>query len=132
MKWVGGFFDMGNCDYLHAAFLAVVFSVGAVGCGARSGLDGAGSVDAKGNPQDAGARPMPSAGSDAGARPMPRPDAGQCRPDCLGRACGQSDGCGGTCTTGFCGSGLRCAGGVCMCDSSSCAGCCSAGQCNTG
>ncbi len=59
--------------------------------------------------------------------------SGPCAASCSGKACGQSDGCGGICTDGSCPGGERCVGGSCQCDSTSCAGgCCSGGVCNPG
>ena len=54
---------------------------------------------------------------------------GTCTPSCSGKACGATDGCGGTCMTGTCGGGQHCDGGACVCDPTSCAGCCSGSTC---
>ena len=55
-----------------------------------------------------------------------------CTPSCVGKACGTSDGCGGTCD-GTCSPGLRCSNKMCVCDAqSACAGCCQGGACLTG
>jgi hypothetical protein len=40
-------------------------------------------------------------------------DAGPCVPSCTAHACGASDGCGGTCATGSCATGLTCNAGNC-------------------
>ena len=52
---------------------------------------------------------------------------------CEGKACGESNGCGGICSTGLCPTGQVCVGGKCNCNADSCpGGCCSAaGQCIT-
>lgn len=51
-----------------------------------------------------------------GGEPDPIPE---CEPDCTNRACGASDGCGGSCTAGSCPTGTVCGGGgrpgVCAC-----------------
>jgi len=54
-----------------------------------------------------------------------------CVPSCAGKACGGSDGCGGSCD-GPCAAGLRCANKQCVCDAQSCGGCCQNGQCRQG
>lgn len=52
-----------------------------------------------------------------------------CKPNCTGKPCGGSDGCGGTCSTGICGLNEVCSFNVCVCAYVSCgAGCCKAGE----
>src|SRR4029077_1349135 len=53
-------------------------------------------------------------------------------PSCAGKACGESDGCGGVCNSGACGTGQRCVIGVGTCDPTSCAGCCAGSICKDG
>jgi hypothetical protein len=53
-----------------------------------------------------------------------------CVATCDGRACGASDGCGGTCGAGMCPAGEACVDGACACSAASCpTGCCSADGC---
>jgi hypothetical protein len=58
---------------------------------------------------------------------------GPCTPTCIGKTCGQSDGCSGPCLTALCaGAGQRCVVGVCRCDTTSCTGCCESNACLAG
>jgi hypothetical protein len=45
---------------------------------------------------------------------------GACTPNCAGKACGASDGCGDVCRAGACGDGQRCVEGACACEGASC------------
>lgn len=78
---------------------------------------------------------------DTGDRVRNNGTCGSCRPNCYAKKCGDSDGCGGTCQTGSCGTNERCLKGICVACScqdvacgqtNSCGDVCLSGNCEAG
>jgi hypothetical protein len=98
----------------------------AAGCGDDSTVthdDGGPGDDGTGADGDADADADADVAADADV-----PTDTSCIPIC-GGLCGQDDGCGGICETGWCGAGSACVAGACACDFLDCFGtCCAEGD----